>query len=40
MTFSAATGSTIGSWLLDLLADALPAGPKISKFEERVSDSG
>ena len=30
----------IGSWLLDLLADALLEDPQLSKFEGRVSDSG
>jgi 6-phosphogluconate dehydrogenase len=33
-------GSVIGSWLLDLLADALLEDPQLSKFEGRVSDSG
>jgi 6-phosphogluconate dehydrogenase len=33
-------GSVIGSWLLDLLADALLEDPKLSGFEGRVSDSG
>jgi 6-phosphogluconate dehydrogenase len=33
-------GSVIGSWLLDLLADALLGDPQLSKFEGRVSDSG
>ena len=33
-------GSVIGSWLLDLLADALLEDPQLAKFEGRVSDSG
>jgi 6-phosphogluconate dehydrogenase len=33
-------GSVIGSWLLDLLADALLNDPQLSRFEGRVSDSG
>jgi 6-phosphogluconate dehydrogenase len=33
-------GSVIGSWLLDLLADALLHDPQLSQFEGRVSDSG
>ena len=33
-------GSVIGSWLLDLLADALLEDPELAKFEGRVSDSG
>jgi 6-phosphogluconate dehydrogenase len=33
-------GSVIGSWLLDLLADALLEDPQLSGFEGRVSDSG
>jgi len=33
-------GSVIGSWLLDLLADALLHDPQLAKFEGRVSDSG
>jgi 6-phosphogluconate dehydrogenase len=33
-------GSVIGSWLLDLLADALLSDPQLSRFEGRVSDSG
>jgi 6-phosphogluconate dehydrogenase len=33
-------GSVIGSWLLDLTAQALTADPKLSKFAGRVSDSG
>ena len=33
-------GSVIGSWLLDLLADALLEDPQLSKFGGRVSDSG
>jgi 6-phosphogluconate dehydrogenase len=33
-------GSVIGSWLLDLTAEALHADPDLSRFEGRVSDSG
>jgi 6-phosphogluconate dehydrogenase len=33
-------GSVIGSWLLDLVADALLEDPELSKFAGRVSDSG
>jgi 6-phosphogluconate dehydrogenase len=33
-------GSVIGSWLLDLTADALLKSPNLEKFEGRVSDSG
>ncbi len=33
-------GSVIGSWLLDLTADALHADPALDPFEGRVSDSG
>lgn len=33
-------GSVIGSWLLDLTAQALRADPDLSQFEGRVSDSG
>jgi 6-phosphogluconate dehydrogenase len=33
-------GSVVGSWLLDLTAQALAADPKLSKFGGRVSDSG
>jgi 6-phosphogluconate dehydrogenase len=33
-------GSVIGSWLLDLLADALLEDPNLSNFQGRVSDSG
>jgi 6-phosphogluconate dehydrogenase len=33
-------GSVIGSWLLDLLADALLEDPQLSKFGGLVSDSG
>jgi 6-phosphogluconate dehydrogenase len=33
-------GSVIGSWLLDLLADALMEDPELANFEGRVSDSG
>lgn len=33
-------GSVIGSWLLDLMAQALLNDPKLSNFEGRVSDSG
>ena len=30
----------IGSWLLDLLADAMAEDPALSKFAGRVTDSG
>ncbi|MBU6493190.1 MAG: decarboxylating 6-phosphogluconate dehydrogenase [Burkholderiales bacterium] len=33
-------GSVIGSWLLDLTADALHGDPALEKFQGRVSDSG
>ncbi|HET7833189.1 MAG TPA: decarboxylating 6-phosphogluconate dehydrogenase [Gallionella sp.] len=33
-------GSVIGSWLLDLTAQALHADPRLSNFSGRVSDSG
>lgn len=33
-------GSVIGSWLLDLTAEALVADPKLDGFAGRVSDSG
>jgi len=33
-------GSVIGSWLLDLTAEALAADPKLDGFAGRVSDSG
>jgi 6-phosphogluconate dehydrogenase len=33
-------GSVIGSWLLDLTAEALVASPKLDEFAGRVSDSG
>jgi len=33
-------GSVIGSWLLDLSAQALARDPKLSGFNEQVSDSG
>ena len=33
-------GSVIGSWLLDLVADALLEDPQLARFEGRVSDSG
>jgi 6-phosphogluconate dehydrogenase len=33
-------GSVIGSWLLDLVAEALVADPKLTNFAGRVSDSG
>jgi 6-phosphogluconate dehydrogenase len=33
-------GSVIGSWLLDLTAEALNADPDLSQFEGRTSDSG
>jgi 6-phosphogluconate dehydrogenase len=33
-------GSVIGSWLVDLTADALARSPELSEFSGRVSDSG
>ncbi len=33
-------GSVIGSWLIDLVADALVRSPQLSEFTGRVSDSG
>ncbi len=33
-------GSVVGSWLLDLTADALARSPELSDFSGRVSDSG
>ncbi|MFM9925174.1 decarboxylating 6-phosphogluconate dehydrogenase [Variovorax sp. H27-G14] len=33
-------GSVIGSWLLDLTAEALAADPTLAQFKGRVSDSG
>jgi 6-phosphogluconate dehydrogenase len=33
-------GSVVGSWLVDLTADALARSPELSDFEGRVSDSG
>jgi 6-phosphogluconate dehydrogenase len=33
-------GSVIGSWLVDLTADALARSPQLDDFEGRVSDSG
>jgi 6-phosphogluconate dehydrogenase len=33
-------GSVIGSWLVDLTADALARSPELSDFSGRVSDSG
>jgi 6-phosphogluconate dehydrogenase len=33
-------GSVIGSWLLDLTAEALTADPQLDNFAGRVSDSG
>jgi 6-phosphogluconate dehydrogenase len=33
-------GSVVGSWLLDLTAEALLASPKLQEFKGRVSDSG
>ena len=33
-------GSVVGSWLLDLTADALYASPTLDQFAGRVSDSG
>jgi 6-phosphogluconate dehydrogenase len=33
-------GSVVGSWLLDLTAQALQESPKLEEFAGRVSDSG
>ncbi len=33
-------GSVVGSWLLDLTADALHSSPELKEFSGRVSDSG
>ncbi len=33
-------GSVVGSWLVDLVADALARTPQLAKFAGRVSDSG
>jgi 6-phosphogluconate dehydrogenase len=33
-------GSVVGSWLLDLTAEALYESPELAEFEGRVSDSG
>jgi 6-phosphogluconate dehydrogenase len=33
-------GSVVGSWLLDLIAEALLKDPELTDFEGRVSDSG
>jgi 6-phosphogluconate dehydrogenase len=33
-------GSVVGSWLLDLTAEALAESPELSQFSGRVSDSG
>ena len=33
-------GSVVGSWLIDLTADALARSPELSNFSGRVSDSG
>jgi 6-phosphogluconate dehydrogenase len=33
-------GSVVGSWLLDLTAEALYASPTLDEFAGRVSDSG
>jgi len=33
-------GSVVGSWLVDLVADALAKSPDLSQFAGRVSDSG
>ncbi len=33
-------GSVVGSWLMDLTADALARSPQLDKFAGRVSDSG
>lgn len=33
-------GSVVGSWLVDLVADALARSPQLSQYSGRVSDSG
>ncbi|OYN74746.1 6-phosphogluconate dehydrogenase (decarboxylating) [Mycolicibacterium sphagni] len=33
-------GSVVGSWLVDLIADAFAASPELEQFSGRVSDSG
>ncbi|MFZ4515323.1 MAG: phosphogluconate dehydrogenase (NAD(+)-dependent, decarboxylating) [Acidimicrobiia bacterium] len=33
-------GSVVGSWLIDLTADALAASPELAQYSGRVSDSG
>jgi 6-phosphogluconate dehydrogenase len=33
-------GSVVGSWLVDLIADAFAASPELDQFSGRVSDSG
>jgi len=33
-------GSVVGSWLVDLTADALARSPELDEFAGRVSDSG
>ncbi|MGY4712098.1 phosphogluconate dehydrogenase (NAD(+)-dependent, decarboxylating) [Mycolicibacterium sp. CBM1] len=33
-------GSVVGSWLVDLIADAFAASPNLDEFSGRVSDSG
>jgi 6-phosphogluconate dehydrogenase len=33
-------GSVVGSWLVDLIADALARSPELDDFTGRVSDSG
>jgi 6-phosphogluconate dehydrogenase len=33
-------GSVVGSWLVDLTADALARSPELEEFSGRVSDSG
>ncbi len=33
-------GSVVGSWLVDLIADAFAASPDLAQFSGRVSDSG
>ncbi|MFD1659132.1 phosphogluconate dehydrogenase (NAD(+)-dependent, decarboxylating) [Streptomyces caeni] len=33
-------GSVVGSWLVDLIADALARSPRLEEFAGRVSDSG
>ncbi len=33
-------GSVVGSWLIDLTADAFARSPDLDDFEGRVSDSG